>query len=71
MPVDPAAFRDICYGIEERIAIVTVDRREVYHAFRPQTLDDLDDALHRSAETAASTPRRRPKRIRAIARGRM
>jgi enoyl-CoA hydratase/carnithine racemase len=38
-------YEDITYETEAGIATITIDRPDVYNAFRPQTLADLNDAL--------------------------
>ena len=38
-------YEDIEFEVDQGVATVTLDRPEVYNAFREQTLDELNDAL--------------------------
>lgn len=41
-------YEDVSYGVEDRIATITIDRPEVHNAFRQQTLEELVDAFERA-----------------------
>src|SRR3989440_1876864 len=43
-------YTDIRYETAEGIAKITIDRPEVRNAFRPQTVIEISDALHRARE---------------------
>ena len=44
------AYKDILYEVRDGVARVTINRPEVYNAFRNQTLEELIDALRRADE---------------------
>lgn len=43
-------YKDIVYEVRDCAARITINRPEVYNAFRNQTLEELIDALHRADE---------------------
>ena len=43
-------YKDILYEVRDGVARVTINRPEVYNAFRNQTLEELIDALRRADE---------------------
>lgn len=43
-------YKDITYEVRDNAARITINRPEVYNAFRLQTLEELIDALHRADE---------------------
>ena len=43
-------YKDILYEVRDGVVNVTINRPEVYNAFRNQTLEELIDALHRADE---------------------
>jgi 2-ketocyclohexanecarboxyl-CoA hydrolase len=44
------SYKDILYEVRDNAARITINRPEVYNAFRLQTLEELIDALHRADE---------------------
>ena len=43
-------YKDILYEVRDGVSRVTINRPEVYNAFRTQTVEELIDALHRADE---------------------
>ena len=43
-------YKDITYEVRDGVARVTINRPEVYNAFRTQTVEELIDALHQADE---------------------
>jgi len=43
-------YQDIIYEVRDAIVRITINRPEVYNAFRTRTLEELIDALHRADE---------------------
>lgn len=43
-------YKDITYEVRDGVARVTINRPEVYNAFRTQTVEELIDALHLADE---------------------
>lgn len=43
-------YKDILYEVRDGVVRITINRPEVYNAFRNQTLEELIDALHRADE---------------------
>ena len=43
-------YKDILYEVTDGVIHVTINRPEVYNAFRNQTLEELIDALRRADE---------------------
>jgi len=43
-------YKDILYDVNNGVVRITINRPEVYNAFRNQTLEELIDALHRADE---------------------
>jgi 2-ketocyclohexanecarboxyl-CoA hydrolase len=43
-------YKDILYEVNNGVVNITINRPEVYNAFRNQTLEELIDALHRADE---------------------
>ena len=43
-------YKDITYEVSDGVARVTINRPEVYNAFRTQTVEELIDALHLADE---------------------
>ena len=43
-------YKDILYDVNNGVVRITINRPEVYNAFRLQTLEELIDALHRADE---------------------
>ena len=43
-------YKDILYDVREGVVRITINRPEVYNAFRNQTLEELIDALRRADE---------------------
>jgi 2-ketocyclohexanecarboxyl-CoA hydrolase len=43
-------YKDILYEVREGSVRITINRPEVYNAFRNQTLEEMIDALHRADE---------------------
>ncbi|MDH5753064.1 MAG: enoyl-CoA hydratase-related protein, partial [Deltaproteobacteria bacterium] len=41
-------FEDIIYKVENGVATITINRPQVYNAFRPQTVDELMEGFHRA-----------------------
>src|SRR5688500_2850425 len=39
------AFQDILYDVSEGVATITINRPEVYNAFRPETIDEMIEAF--------------------------
>jgi 2-ketocyclohexanecarboxyl-CoA hydrolase len=44
------SYKDITYEVRDGVARVTINRPEVYNAFRTQTVEELIDALHLADE---------------------
>ena len=47
------SYEDVIYETAEGIAKITINRPEVRNAFRPQTIDELQDAFRRAQEDAS------------------
>ena len=43
-------YQDIIYEVRDAVVRITINRPEVYNAFRTRTLEELIDALHRADE---------------------
>ena len=43
-------YKDILYSVDNGVVRITINRPEVYNAFRNQTLEEMIDALHRADE---------------------
>ena len=43
-------YQDVIYEVRDGVVRITINRPEVYNAFRNQTLEELIDALHRADE---------------------
>ena len=43
-------YKDITYEVRDGVARVTINRPEVYNAFRTQTVEEMIDALHQADE---------------------
>ena len=41
-------YKDILYEVRDGVVRITINRPEVYNAFRLQTLEEMIDALHRA-----------------------
>ncbi len=47
-------YKDILYEVRDGVCRITINRPEVYNAFRNQTLEELIDALKRADEEASA-----------------